>query len=374
MENNKIRISMLGGSGSGKTSFFSGIIHSMIVNAKIVGKGADRSSISLNAKSIKQSNSYFLEEEDSEGLVRSMNNAALLSKYLISDDPDVPNGGFGVSTTDSIEFTFDLLINNIPCCEIVIADYAGELIDDPSNKAMKSNLVQLCTNIAESDAIIIMSDSVIISRHLNNNFSIQKETGAQMINMIFPNIKTATRKNNRPLTTLVAMTKTDSPRIPDMMRKSNFANISSTLFDSIYSKTFASMDMNSDSWGIIPVSAIGRGNVDDDNYIIENANIQPENIDTAIIFSISSSISKILADKEKNIKSLEEELKKIFGFTAKVRTAKENIRKQISELTTQKQALEQCRNATSQMNDIFPQTINNMHCPNITEIGEVVKK
>ena len=318
MENNKIRISMLGGSGSGKTSFFSGIIHSMIVNAKIVGKGADRSSISLNAKSIKQSNSYFLEEEDSEGLVRSMNNAALLSKYLISDDPDVPNGGFGVSTTDSIEFTFDLLINNIPCCEIVIADYAGELIDDPSNKAMKSNLVQLCTNIAESDAIIIMSDSVIISKHLNNNFSIQKETGAQMINMIFPNIKTATRKNNRPLTTLVAMTKTDSPRIPDMMRKSNFANISSTLFDSIYSKTFASMDMNSDSWGIIPVSAIGRGNVDDDNYIIENANIQPENIDTAIIFSISSSISKILADKEKNIKSLEEELKKIFGFTAKV--------------------------------------------------------
>ena len=132
--------------------------------------------------------------------------------------------------------------------------------------------------------------------------------------------------------------------------------------------------MNSDSWGIIPVSAIGRGNVDDDNYIIENANIQPENIDTAIIFSISSSISKILADKEKNIKSLEEELKKIFGFTAKVRTAKENIRKQISELTTQKQALEQCRNAISQMNDIFPQTINNMHCPNITEIGEVVKK
>ncbi|MBR1592037.1 MAG: hypothetical protein IJ666_03385 [Ruminococcus sp.] len=366
----KIRISMLGGSGTGKTSFFSGIIHSMIVNPIIVGDGATKSTIMLSSKGIKQSSSYFLDDDGSGSLVQSMNNNALLAKYLI----DGEDNGFGIATADSVEFSFDLLINNLPCCEIIIADYAGELIDDPNNQAMANNLNQLCDNIAESDALIVMADSVIISKYLGNNNLIQKETGARIINMIFPTVKKVIEKRNRPLTTVVALTKTDSLKVTDMMRKSNFANISKVIYDNIYASTFSSMDEKTDSWGIIPVSAIGNGNVDESNHIKSGANIQPENIDIAIVFSIASSISKILADKDTAIERLSREARRIIPIGKKAKAEKANLEQQADDLKNQKEALEKCRSAISQMNDVFAKKINNMHRSNIDEIDAVVSK
>ncbi|MBP3761193.1 MAG: hypothetical protein J6I55_06965 [Ruminococcus sp.] len=366
----KIRISMLGGSGTGKTSFFSGVIQSMIVNPIIVGNEKTRSTIMLRAKGVKQSSSYFLDDDKSDDLVQSMSNNALLANYLI-DGEDV---GFGMGTTDSIEFLFDLLINNIPCCEIIIADYAGELIDDPNNEAMVNNLKQLCDNIAESDALIIMADSIIISQHLGNNNLIQRETGARIINMIFPTIRRVIEKRKKPLTTLVALTKSDSPQISEGMTKSNFAAISDVMYNNIYASTFSSMHRDIDSWGIIPVSAIGRGNVDENNYFVENANIQQENIDTAIVFSIASSIAKILSDKDMIISQLTKQYRKIIPIGQKSISAREKLSKEIEDVKSQKTALEDCRSAIAQMNDIFANKINNMHRSNIDEIDAVIKK
>ena len=376
MDSNTIRISMLGGSGSGKTSFFSGIIQSMIVNEIKVGTGENRSSIALNAHEIRRSNSYFFDESEENGvLVETLSNASLLAGYLISDDPDVNNGGFGDSTTDSIEFVFDLMINNIPCCKVVIADYAGELIDNPSNEAMRANLVQLCDNIADSDALVVMADSVIVSQHLGNNFVMQKELGANMINMIFPNIKRVTEKNGRPLTALVALTKTDSPKIPDMMRASNFSGISSTFYNEIYSRMFSCLDNNSDSWGVIPVSAVGKGNVDDENYIVEGADIKPENIDIAIVFCIASSLSKILSDKENLLSDLGKQYAKIrLALGKQAKQDRKVLNEEIERVKQQKKALEDCRSAVAMMNDSFAEAVNNMHRSGTTELDEVVSR
>lgn len=373
MDNNTIRISMLGGAGSGKTSFFSGIIQSMIVNALIIGKGEERSSISLNVVSVKQSQSFFLDDDNPENLVRTISNAALLTGYLITNDPDATNGGFHDTTTDSVEFTFDLVINNIPCCKIIIADYAGELIDNPNNEAMRGNLAQLCSNIAESDALIIMADSVIISQNLGNNYAIQRETGAQIINIIFPAIKNTIAEKNKSLTTVIALTKTDSITLPDGMKASNFAGISDILFHNTYRRLFACLDENNDSWGIIPVSAVGQGNVDEYNCVKENADITPENIDTAIVFAIASSLTNILSDKEAHLRQLENEYKGVrFSIGTQAKQTRESLKKQIEELEKQKIAIENCHNAIATMNDSFAKKINNMHRSGIAELDAVV--
>ncbi|MDE6035473.1 MAG: hypothetical protein K2G36_06145 [Ruminococcus sp.] len=368
MEKDIIRISMLGGSGSGKTSFLSGIVQSMMVNNVVFGTGGTSSSILLNAVETRNTNSFFT---DGEVVESAINNAVLLSQYLLSNEPDAPNGGFVNSTTDSIEFVFDLLIDGIQCCRIAIVDYAGELIDNPDNEAMQSNLKQLCSNIAQSDAIIIMADMSIIAGHSDNIFSLQRELGANMVNMIFPNIKAITESNNKPLTTLIAMTKSDHHEIPDMMKTSNFAGISNILYEKVYRKMFTCMNSNNDSWGIIPVSAVGNtNNTDEDNHIVENADIQAENIDNAILFCISNSLTRIISDKETELSEIRHQLR---GFLMS-RADRARLRKNSEILESQKNALEKCRNSIASLNDRFSATINNIHRANVTELNEVVKK
>ncbi len=375
MKDDVIRISMIGGSGCGKTSFLSGVIQSMVASDIKFGTGELQSSVSLNAVEIRSSSNFFVEDDEDSMSVVNIKNASQLDEYLLSDDPDGTNGGFINSTTDSMEFLFELIIDNTVCCHVAIADYAGELIDNPNNEAMKSNLQQLCNNIADSDALIVMADAVKAGENLDNSYAMKRELGANIINMIFPDIKKIILSGGRGLTTLVALTKTDNVKIPEMMKRSNFGAISGTFYAEIYSKMFSCMDKDSDSWGVIPVSAVGDGNTDEYNYIIEGANITPKNIDTAILFCLASSITKIISEKESQLKELRKSKKSMWiAIGAQAKEAKQKVEEEIKKAEQQKSALEKCRNALSTMTGKFSESINQMHRPNTAEIGEVVAK
>lgn len=362
MANDVVRISLLGGSGRGKTTFISGIYQSLVSGTVNVG---DDVYVSLEVVSVKESSNYF--DSDSIGGALLAANSIDRQYYIDEYFPDP------TETLNSTEFTFNLKINNVVCCQLIIADYAGEFIDHPP-AAENENYAKMCTQLAESDAIVIVADTVVIAELYGNEYRIKNEIGANIVNSIYDVILRITRRNHKSIATLIALTKTDHNKIPDAMKRSNFADISRYVTEKIYQKAYVNIKSEKLPFGVIPVSAVGENRTDEANMILPDANIAQVNIDTAVLFCLYCSIQKVIDRKEEDIRSAERQYKSVrLAIGKSMLEKKQRYSALLEQLNEEHQNLTLARNAFNNNSTYFSDSINNMLDPYTSEIGSFSK-
>ncbi|MCM1507913.1 MAG: hypothetical protein NC177_12395 [Ruminococcus flavefaciens] len=244
--------------------------------------------------------------------------AALLSAEMERAWNIRPEYGFnaGTATTKYVEATYRIELDGKPKCNLVITDYAGELIDN-SAKVPEAMLTQLSNHIANSNAAIILANSRAMSNHIRdvitndrcmfNETQTRQALSAQRLNDLMRNM---TMEN---YCLLLAITQCDSPQVDKRMSQDNFARTALDLTNYIYQPTFVTARNNNWSRGIIPVSAIGTKedgspNVDEKNEnFLPDADINQWNIDTALLFCIYNSVFAVQ-------KQIEKELEEYKGF------------------------------------------------------------
>ena len=278
----------------------------------------------------------------------------------------------GTATTKFIELTFEVQINGQSKCLLTITDYAGELIDR-SNNVPDSMLTMLANHINDSDAAIVLASARDMSKHIEDTFAADEcmfmeqntkdELSADRINNLMQYLK------SNDFTMLLAITQKDSPQVDQRVSVNNFARAAHDLMEYIYRPTFCrAKDMNW-SYGIIPVSAIGRKkngqpNVDENNILLPDANIRQDCIDTAIIFCLYNAI---LA-KEKELVPERNKLEKQ-AFKSKEEKQK------LNELSDQCTKLNDLRCAIMSESSIFsPIYEPTMPLEKISDVGDVSKK
>lgn len=365
MSKDAIRICLIGGSGSGKTALFSGIYQSLVGGVVNVGSGANASKITLKVTSIEMNQNFFTtdSENDDEAIKAAVMAASEMdTNYLIRNY-------FMDSTSDSTEFAFELRVDNKRCCDMVITDYAGEILDRP-NEAIAEYFDGVCKNIAESDAIIIIADAAAIAETPNNPTAINNKIYSMRVNAMYDAITDVVIDNHRSLTTLIALTKTDHPSIPEGFKRANFSEISRILVERSYERTHMATLSSGGSFGVIPVSAIGEGNTNEKNHIKPDADIKQKNIDVAIIFCIYNSVARIVNEKENQIQALEAEFKRIkFDLGKKAKAARAENRAKLAELQEEKRLLSKILGAFAGDTSYFSRQINEMHLSTDSQIG-----
>lgn len=346
-----IRISLIGGSGSGKSACFGGMLDALVVQPYRLGSGDNQLSIQFRIKSIKKSANFFniMGDDAAENLFVAAQAAQELENYRIRTRFPDPT-----TAMDSVEFVFDFLINNVPCEEVIITDYAGELID-AANKAENADaLRELCQSISKSDALILMTDTNAAAKWCSNKFQLSEAVHAPRMNMLIPIILEAAQKGGRKLTTLVALTKSDHPDIPDGVRRQNFGQLSSLLADHTYSTIFTQLQCLHWPYGIVPVTAVGANCTDANNFIPQYADIHQENIDVSMLFCLYNVLARSLYEKQTALAPYE-------GMRGKMGLLNKNEREMRDKLCAERDGLQHCLDALQGMMPTFQQAINHLH-------------
>lgn len=357
----RISIALLGGSTSGKTTFFSGIDQAFVSHFKEF----DNNTISFVAVSI---NSGIVENNDEECKIQNVENDSIANRIAAEaslseatkapafggtapafggtapafggtapafggtasaqkDNEKVGNisasegdiysrtllsaeiqkaweitnkTGFrpGTATTKYVEVTFNVCLNNEPKCILVITDYAGELLDNALN-VPKAMLNQLTNHIEHSNAAIILANSREMSKYIRERIThdkcmfIESSTKDALSTTRINNIMPAMRMENYCI--LLAITQCDSPEVDERLSQDKFARASNDLAKYIYQPVFSTAKNKNWSRGVVPVTAIGRKDdgspcVDQNNNLLEDAEINQKNIDIAVLFCLYNAI------------------------------------------------------------------------------------
>lgn len=355
----QIKICLLGGSGTGKSCFFSGLYQSMVSDVIRIGQGEDQVIVTLDVIEIDKFESFF----GIGGEIKSaLHNAAdMRTEYLIGKE------GFPPNTNETTVFTFELKINNTACCQVKITDYAGEIIDNPG-ESLGDDIDKLCQSLAESDAIIVIADAVKMSENINIKSDLKKVLNALDLNTIFPSIIKAAKRNNHRLSTLVALTKSDSITIPDNIRSHNFASACEKIANDVFSKILLDTQAIGGSTGVVPISAVGDNNTDEKNNIRPNADISQKNIDVSIIFCIYNAVERKIAYQERYLVELNNQLKRLGVLGNK--DAKNALKGKMDELIKRRKLLINIREILKSDSNYFQESINELHMYGTSAVGE----
>ncbi|MGN0650820.1 MAG: hypothetical protein ACI4KM_10315 [Oscillospiraceae bacterium] len=313
MKNNTVRISLLGGTGSGKTSFMGGIVQALVVNAGRYGTQDESCNVMLEPKkSVSFDNDIFSDEFD-PSTIRIIEGTEvgneLLEKYYMTDrfKPQTTTGYIS-------EYEFALTINSYESCRMIISDYAGELFS--SYEKNRENFPELAKKLAESDVLIIMADGVVVSDHYGHGTNLQEFLTAKTFNILFPTIVEVAKSINKKMTVLIAITKADSPRIAAQYKADNFEDTSAMLIEKAYKSIYTKCEICGWNFGIIPVSCVGDNttrvvNTDRRTYeeIIAGADLKQKNIDIAILYSLYIHIEEMIDYLERTLERLKQETK-----------------------------------------------------------------
>lgn len=204
----------------------------------------------------------------------------------------------GTQSTRFMEFTFEVCVNHEPVCRLTVSDYAGELLDAASD-APEKMLEILSDQVYRSDAAIVLANARELSHTIEEkagaNDSMFKDqptkeaVTANSINNLFKTL------GSEDITVLLAITQTDSPQVDSRISRGDYARAAHDLREYIFESTFSKAKYKKWSYGVVPVSAIGRKsdgtpNVDDYNVLLRDADMHQENIDTAILFCLYTAI------------------------------------------------------------------------------------
>lgn len=277
----RMRITMLGSTGSGKTSFLSGVYQTMMAN-------------SYQGLSLVPSGNVDQAFEQ----IGQIADIALISR---------PNYDFADGTLEPTIFPLTLQRENKDICDFDFMDYAGGdvkgMAPRKKGEAITPQARVLRNQLLASDAILVFVDALLLCQG-HNKEDWEKATGADLINSFF---KILVREiGSRPLTVLFILTKTDDERIPASMKKNNFASLTERAIQA-FGGVYDSVQWNiSKGWsfGVIPVSAIGEGNyklcamTDAEGKEIqrpvvrEGRSPKPYNIETTMLYAIACILSQ----------------------------------------------------------------------------------
>ena len=399
-----ITISLVGGSGSGKTSFFKGIIQSLLGDGRKLPddkkidllpvklyRGIETDTGEIQENAISEVDESTIDTQDVNGAISQlmmsfsgaeMPNAGMPSRENQSMDEfdiesiesederlaeatrlaDAINKAFEINdksgfrgstaTTRFVCLKFHVRLNGESKCTLTITDYAGELIDNASITS-KSGVNTLSKYLNQSDAAIILASARSLSENLHENYNsensmfktlLTKEAvSADNINSIF---KILTKKH---FTMLVAITQKDSPQVDERLSRNQFQRAQLELKETIFTPAFDAAKYRNWSSGIVPVTVIGtksngEPNVDENNKLLPGAEIRQENTDTAVLFCLYNAVMG-------HVESIQEEIlplkKKFFIF----KSAEE--REQLRILEGQAESLQQLRRAMAGDTSLF---------------------
>ncbi len=317
MEMRHINISLLGGSSSGKTSFFQGILESLtddilvlnkdnninlmpIIISRGVSPKKDSDEIQEQVLTVNQT------EEDPElsnpyAAMKTMDSVKWSSptaetlppptkqKNVNDVDRDItvsakdrtaesmkladqlrkmfriiPEDGFQdpTATVRYVNITFHVLLNGKAKCLLTVTDYAGELIDSASDENKSTMVNMLATYIDSSDAAILLANVRELNNHIQDiykadecMFKLLPARNALSADNVNSIMRALQKKN---FSILLALTQTDSPTIDERLSNNQFARTKQDLKSYVYRMAFISAKNKKWSTGVIPVTALGR--------------------------------------------------------------------------------------------------------------------
>ena len=284
----RMRITMLGISGSGKTAFLSGVYQTMMMNSF-----------------------YGLSLVPSANVDQAFQQIGQIADIALINRE---NYDFADGTLETTIFPLTLESDGNAVCDFDFTDYAGGDVLGIVNARgeMSSGARALKKQLLASDAILIFADAPLLCQG-RNLADWQKATGATRINPLFNTLAGA--MGNRPLTVLFVLTKIDDERISDSMKANNYARLTDRViqaFGGIYQRVQRNIQ-NGWSFGVIPVSAVGEGNYKlcmtkdmtgkeiAKSVVREGCAPEPYNIETTLVYTIACILSqwKRIQDEEK---------------------------------------------------------------------------
>lgn len=324
----RLKVTMLGISGSGKSSFFSGLYHSMVTGAVLAPDG--KTVIALNG----------LEDDGKVHGTTGLSTAQIMEQYKIRN---IMSNREGTWNTENFNFAIDVIDrNNITySLPLYIFDYRGGLLTDIDTDDDEEEATVLMEKVKDSDAVLILLDSIKLANNANNLLECKERVGADRINIIMKSMIQQMQQNG--VTVLTLLTKTDSDRIPDQFKVDGYAKLcelAKNVLDGIYS--YSSMLIQSRGWSfnIIPITAVGEGNSTTKTipgtigeYVCElnvGASPKQKNIDLSLIYAIYKTLFCRIEQYDAMIRGCAEKIvnaKKI-GFDRKARLREAELAKE----------------------------------------------
>jgi len=234
-----MKITMLGRSGSGKTTFMSALYEVLTVS--------DFHGFHLSEKA----------ESFRDGIIK-YGRISELSFYdrMLS---------FPEGTVQTTAWEFDLMYLNRLAVSFEWIDYRGGLLDNIINPrfAESSETTQqfheLLTHISDSDAVMVFLDSLVLANYTPKNVRL-RHSGAQAIVTILRNF--AIHFPHKPLNVVVLLTKADSDQLDRQYKDDNFRELLK-LGKEPFETLLSGCASEGVPWqaGIAAVGAVGEGNV-----------------------------------------------------------------------------------------------------------------
>ncbi len=293
VEDDKIRITMLGSSGSGKTSFLSGVYQTLILH--------HRTKLYLQIDGAQKGQQH-----------RSIAEVAIINIDGVS--------GFMTSgTTETKTYDLKLVSSEKEYCKFEFWDYRGALVNAVPigmKHSMERETVRFREQLKKSDVILVFADSIKISQYQNVDDRRALADG-YLMSHIFTDVL-----GDRKYHIILVLTKSDDSYVKEEDRKDNFAGLRKKALE-----TFDTLASQAKSFITIPVSAVGEGKADTVEEILmddsgkrvkrwkaqlrSNVTPKPENIDLVIMYACRDVLSErgaALWEEEKKIKAEAEAL------------------------------------------------------------------
>ncbi|MBR6146868.1 MAG: hypothetical protein IKQ44_00770 [Lachnospiraceae bacterium] len=329
----KINIQFIGVSGSGKTMLLSAVSHGLFEGSL---RGTNGAVISATASShdAKFGGAGYLNGLSLAQIFSGEYRANLL---MAKQDKNGKIGPAAAGTVNTTNFHFDFDVHTPEGRTISepmrLTDYRGGILSLRGTNLSEIDTAEcsaFSASLEEADVVIILLDGIKLAQYRNNESKRREKTGADRINVL---MNAYTRMPKKGITTMILVTKTDSDQIPQDLKANNFKGLCDLARQTLSSIDNISRSLTSAyGWNlsVIPVSAIGHGNSvtryipEIDEYmcaLTDNADIRPENVDTAIIYGIKSAIIQRSKELDAEIKiydsKITEELSHLSVFNAR---------------------------------------------------------
>ena len=228
-----MRVTMLGISGSGKTSFMAGLAQRMSQDSV---SGYTISPAALSAM-----------------------DAAFARANLQQIQFAQNNFTFPIGTTSTTTWTFNLLRSGKEVCFFEWIDFRGGYLDqlhDGIKEGNETELQEFLAYVQASDAVIIFVDSIRAVKYHKSPGAFQQFTKVPGIFRFLIDIS----RNSRPKTFIIVGTKADSDLIPPALQANGFAGLSNIVAEATKS-FYTPLLENHWSGAIASVGAVGVGKV-----------------------------------------------------------------------------------------------------------------
>lgn len=346
----RIKITMLGISGSGKTSFFSGLYHSLIAGTV---KSKDKTTMV---------NLIGLDDDGGIDRLTGLSTAQIMEQYKISNVMGNREGTWEIS-----DFNFKLEIIDRQSKQyevpIHIYDYRGGLLQVTRDEDEKEEAEILMTKVINSHVLLIMADAIQLTNNAHNSVRRKEKTGADKINTIMKSLIKSMRKES--VTVLLLLTKSDSEKIDQSYKMDGYKKmreLAKETFDSVFAYSELLKKERNWNFGIVPITAVGEGNVNTryiegaSRFICElknDADPQQKNIDNALLYSVYQTLKNRMHNYERKIEECTAVIQqgKKFGFDFfERRQAAENMKVEKSKLLKENEV---CAKSAMILNEAF---------------------